>query len=84
VDKDGNVFIPVYGAGRLMVVAASGAVSKLPVAMKFVTNIAVSEARAAIVGSFVNDRPPFSGRVELLPRAALMDLVERNVAAPVR
>jgi gluconolactonase len=84
VDSEGNTFIPIYGSGRMMVVAADGAVSKLQVATKFVTNIAISDTRAVVVGSFINDRPPFAGRVELMPRAALMDLVKRSVVAPLR
>ncbi len=84
VDFEGNTFIPVYGSGKMMVVAASGTVSKVPVATKYVTNIAVSDTRAVIVGSFINDRPPFSGQVDLMPRSALMELVRRNVVSPVK
>jgi sugar lactone lactonase YvrE len=84
VDREGNTFIPVYGSGKMMVVAANGTVSKVPVAMKYVTNIAVSDTRAVIVGSFINDRPPFPGRVELMPRSALLELVRRNVVTPVK
>jgi sugar lactone lactonase YvrE len=83
VDKAGNIFIPVYGSGRMMVVASGGAVSKVPVPMKFVTNIAVSDSRAVIVGSFINDRPPFSGRVEMMTRDALIELAKRNVVSPL-
>lgn len=84
VDKDGNIFIPVYGSSKMMVVTANGAISKVPVPMKFVTNIAVSDTRAVIVGAFMNDRPPFAGRVEMMPRRALIELAKRNVASPVR
>ena len=84
VDKDGYVFVPVYGSGRLLAVAPDGAVSKIPVPMKFVTNVAVSGTRAVIVGPFVNDRPPFPGRVEILPRQQLLDLARRTVVPVVR
>jgi hypothetical protein len=59
-------------------------VSKIPVPMKFVTNVAVSGTRAVIVGPFVNDRPPFPGRVEILPRQQLLDLARRTVVPVVR
>jgi gluconolactonase len=84
VDKAGNTFIPVYGSGKMMVVAANGTISKVPVPMKFVTNIAVSDTRAVIVGAFINDRPPFAGRVEMMSRQALMELVKRHVVSPLR
>jgi len=54
------------------------------VPMKFVTNVAVSGTRAVIVGPFVNDRPPFPGRVEILPRQQLLDLARRTVVPVVR
>jgi sugar lactone lactonase YvrE len=84
VDPDGIVFVPIYGAGRILAVTPDGAVARLPVPMKFVTNIAISGTRAAIVGPFVNDRPPFPGRVEVLPRQLLLDLVKRTAAPAVR
>ena len=84
VDREGYVFIPIYGAGRLLVVAPDGSVSKLPAPVKFVTNIAVSDSQAVIVGAAINDRPPFPGRVELLPRQTLLDLARKNVATPAR
>jgi sugar lactone lactonase YvrE len=79
VDKDGTVFVPVYGSGRVLAVAPDGTVSKLAVATKFVTNIAISGTRVAVVGSFINDAPPFPGRVEILPRQKLLELVKRTV-----
>src|SRR5262249_31351533 len=84
VDRDGVVFVPVYGSGHILAVAPNGTVAKLAVPMKFVTNIAISGTRAAIVGPFVNDRPPFPGRVELLPRQQLLDLVKRSSVSAVR
>jgi sugar lactone lactonase YvrE len=84
VDREGTVFVPVYGAGRILAVAPDGRVSKFPVPMKFVTNIAISGTRAVIVGPFVNDRPPFPGRVELMPRQSLLELVKRTAAPVVR
>jgi sugar lactone lactonase YvrE len=83
VDQAGNVFIAVYGAASMMAVMADGAVSRFPVPMKFVTNVAVSDRRAVVVGAFVNDRPPFSGRVEVLPRAAIIEMARRHVVRPV-
>src|SRR5262249_24955427 len=76
VDKEGTVFVPVYGSGRMLAVSPDGTVSKIPVPMKFVTNIAISDTKAVVVGSFINDAPPFPGRVELLPRQALLELVK--------
>jgi len=84
VDREGYVYIPVYGAGRLMIVAPDGTVSKVPVSLKFVTNIAVSGGQAVIVGAEVNDRPPFPGRVDLLPRHALLEMARKHVATPAR
>jgi sugar lactone lactonase YvrE len=84
VDRDGTVFVPIYGAGRILAVAPDGAVSKLAVPMRFVTNIAISGARAAIVGPFINDQPPFPGRVEILPRQTLLELVKLAVVPAVR
>jgi len=84
VDREGYIFIPVYGSGRMMVVAPSGLVSKVVVPMKFVTNVAVSDTQAVIVGAFINDQPPFPGRVELIPRQALLDLARQNVVSPAR
>jgi sugar lactone lactonase YvrE len=84
VDRDGTIFVPVYGAGRIMAVAPDGTVSKLAVPMKFVTNIAISDTRAVVVGPFVNDQPPFPGRVEVMPRQTLLDLAKRNAAPGVR
>jgi len=66
----------------MLAVAPDGTVSKLVVPMKFVTNIAISDARAVIVGAFVNDAPPYPGRVEMLPRQTLIELVKR-MAVPV-
>ena len=84
VDREGYVYIPVYGSGRMMVVAPNGTVSKVPVPVKFVTNIAVSDTQAVIVGAAINDRPPFPGRVELLPRQSLLELARKSVATPAR
>jgi sugar lactone lactonase YvrE len=84
VDREGTVLVPVYGAGRILAVAPDGMVGKLAVPMKFVTNVAISGTRAAIVGPFVNDRPPFTGRVELLPRQDLLDLAKRSATPAVR
>jgi len=84
VDREGYVFIPVYGAGRMMVIAPNGAVSKFAVPMKFVTNIAISDTQAVIVGAFANDRPPFPGRVEMMPRQAILELAKQNAVSPLR
>ncbi|MBO0763964.1 MAG: fused MFS/spermidine synthase [Hyphomicrobiaceae bacterium] len=84
VDREGTIFIPVYGSGRMLAVASDGTVSKLTVRTKFVTNIAISAANAAVVGAFANDRPGLPGWVEVLPRQTLLALVKRTVVAPVR
>jgi sugar lactone lactonase YvrE len=84
VDRDGIIFIPIYGSGRMLAVAPDGTVSKLAVPMKFVTNIAISGPRAAVVGAFANDQPGLPGRVEILPRQTLLDIVKRTVVPPLR
>jgi sugar lactone lactonase YvrE len=84
IDHEGNTYIPVYGAGHVMVVMAGGETKKLPVAMKFVTNIAVSGARLAVVGAFANDRAPYPGRVEVLPRQEFLEKGAGNASAPRR
>jgi sugar lactone lactonase YvrE len=84
VDREGYVFIPVYGAGRLMAVTPDGKVSKLAVPTRFVTNIAISGARAVIVGAFANDAPPHPGRVEILPRQTLIELAKGMVVPALR
>jgi hypothetical protein len=52
--------------------------------MKFVTNIAVSATRAVIVGASINDRPPFTGLVQMMPRDALIEQAKRHVLEPLR
>jgi hypothetical protein len=52
--------------------------------MKFVTNIAISGTRAVVVGPFINDQPPFPGRVEILPRQTLLELAKRAAVPAVR
>jgi sugar lactone lactonase YvrE len=84
VDRDGTVFVPVYGSGRMLAVAPDGTVSKLTVRTRFVTNIAISGTTAAIVGAFANDRPGLPGWVEVLPRRTLLALVKKTAVAPVR
>jgi sugar lactone lactonase YvrE len=84
VDRDGTIFIPVYGSGRMLAVAPDGTVSKLAVRTKFVTNIAISGTSAAVVGAFANDQPSLPGWVEVLPRQTLLALVKRTVVAPLR
>jgi sugar lactone lactonase YvrE len=76
VDREGYVLVSIYGAGRIMAVAPDGTVSKIGVPMKFVTNVAISGTRAVVVGAFVNDVPPFPGRVQILPRQALLEMVK--------
>jgi sugar lactone lactonase YvrE len=84
VDRDGTVFVPVYGSGRMLAVAPNGDVSKIAVPTRFVTNIAIAGSRAAIVGAFANDIPQLPGQVEILPRQALLELVQRTVMPGVR
>jgi sugar lactone lactonase YvrE len=84
LDPDGNVFIAIYGASRIMVVMATGQVARISVPMQFVTNIAASTSRVVIVGSFANDRPPFAGKVQIVSRRELLDEARQNVVAPLR
>jgi sugar lactone lactonase YvrE len=84
VDGAGNIFVPVYGAGMMLAVMADGSVARIPVPMKFVTNIAVSATRAVIVGASINDRPPFTGLVQMMPRDALIEQAKRHVLEPLR
>jgi sugar lactone lactonase YvrE len=84
VDRDGIVFVPIYGSGRILAVAPDGTVSKMTVATRFVTNIAISTDKAVVVGAFANDQPPYPGRVAVLPRQTLLDLVKRTVVPAAR
>jgi sugar lactone lactonase YvrE len=66
----GDIYIPLYGAGRLFVIKADGEVRTHTVPMKYVTNIAISKTLAAVVGAFVNDRMPFPGKVQIYRKDA--------------
>jgi len=69
VAPDGTLWVAEYGAGRLHAWrAGEGLVATLAVPAPFVTNIAFGpEGLAAITAPIVNDRPPFPGRVWVVP-----------------
>lgn len=79
VDRDGTVFVPVYGSGRILAVRPEGIVSKLRVPTRFITNIAISGDLVAVVGTYINNRYPFPGRVQVMARAKLMQAVRGAV-----
>jgi gluconolactonase len=66
---DGALYVCLYGEGRILKLSRAGAlVASIPVGIPFLTNIAFkADGAAAIVGSFVNDRPPFLGEVRIGP-----------------
>jgi sugar lactone lactonase YvrE len=84
MDANGDVYIPVYGAGALLVVKKNGAVRSRSVPIKYVTNIAISKKLAAIVGAAINDRPPFSGKVLIYPKDAFVKGFSKTSLRPSR
>ncbi|MFZ4603116.1 MAG: SMP-30/gluconolactonase/LRE family protein [Caulobacterales bacterium] len=68
---NGDLVVAVYGEGRLLQIAPNGKLRRvIPVPFRYVTNIAFAPSGdAAIVGSLINDQPPFPGQVILLPAA---------------
>jgi len=74
-DTNGDVYVAIYGAGRIFRIEESGRVMALSVAVKFVTNIALSRDLLVTVGAHVNNAPPFPGEVTLMPRATMTRLL---------
>jgi sugar lactone lactonase YvrE len=70
-DADGNVYVAVYGAGMLLIVSPDGSVREHVVDTPFVTNVAIAGDTAAVVGAYINDMPPYPGKVAILPRRGL-------------
>ena len=72
---DGTLWVAEYGAGRLHGWReGEGLVATLPVPAPFVTNIAFGPGGlAAITAPIVNDRPPFPGRVWVVPADRLTE-----------
>ena len=68
---NGDLVVAVYGEGRLLQIAPNGKLRRvIPVPFRYVTNIAFApNGDAAVVGSLINDQPPFPGQVILLPAA---------------
>ncbi|HET7410590.1 MAG TPA: SMP-30/gluconolactonase/LRE family protein [Paracoccaceae bacterium] len=69
IAPDGTLWVAEYGAGRLHGWReGEGLVATLPVPAPFVTNIAFGpDGLAAITAPIVNDRPPYPGRVWVMP-----------------
>lgn len=69
IAPDGTLWVAEYGAGRLHAWRdGKGLVATVRVPEKFITNIAFGpDGMAAITGSTINDRPPFPGKLRLLP-----------------
>lgn len=78
LDADGNAYVAIYGAGMVLIVGADGSVSEHIVDTPFVTNVAIAGDDAAVVGSYINDVPPFPGKVAILPRKALTGSLHGN------
>lgn len=65
-----RLVVAIYGAGRLIAVDANGHPSAvLEAPARFVTNVAASQRRVAVVGAHDNRMPPFPGAIEILPRS---------------
>jgi sugar lactone lactonase YvrE len=69
---NGDLVVAIYGEGRLLQIDPNGRLRRIiPTPFPYVTNIAFApNGDAAIVGSFVNNKPPFQGQVIVLPAAA--------------
>ena len=66
VDAAGNVYVPEYGAGRILVFSPQGhRLSAVRVEVQFVTNLAIDRGERTIVvtGAYDNRVPPFPGAV---------------------
>ncbi len=73
IAPDGTLWVAEYGAGRLLAwTPERGLVESVAVPAPYVTNVAFGpDGLAAVVGSFINDRPPLPGAVWVLPAAEL-------------
>lgn len=68
---NGDIVVALYGEGRLIQIDPQGRLRRvIPVPFPYVTNVAFApNGDAAVVGAFINDRPPFRGQVIRLPAA---------------
>lgn len=66
---NGDLVVAIYGEARLLQITPAGKLRReIPVPFQYVTNIAFApDGSAAVVGSFINDTPPFPGQVIRLP-----------------
>lgn len=62
---NGEIIVALYGEGRLLRLDADGRyLGEIKVPAPFVTNVAFDDqGRAAVVGAFVNNQPPYLGGV---------------------
>lgn len=69
---DGALYVCLYGEGRILKLSREGALlASLAVGIPYLTNIAFkADGTPAIVGAFVNDRPPFQGQMRIGPLPA--------------
>ncbi|MGE0630496.1 MAG: SMP-30/gluconolactonase/LRE family protein, partial [Hyphomicrobiaceae bacterium] len=68
IRNDGSLLIAIYGAGRVIALEKGKPPRVLRVPMKFVTNMAATPEKVAVVGSYVNDRLPLTGEVQIWDR----------------
>jgi gluconolactonase len=65
---DGNLYVAVYGEGRLLKLSPQGdLLGSTDVPARYVTNVAFGEPGVAVTGAFDNRTPPFPGEVRILP-----------------
>ncbi|MBU6374323.1 MAG: SMP-30/gluconolactonase/LRE family protein [Alphaproteobacteria bacterium] len=69
---NGDLVVAIYGESRLLQLTPEGKLRRvIPTPFQYVTNIAFApDGSAAVVGSFINDQPPFPGQVIRLPPEA--------------
>jgi gluconolactonase len=70
---NGDVYVCLYGEGRILRLASDGSLrTSIPVSTRYVTNIAFAvDGSAAVTGAHDNMTPPFPGRVTRLAPAVL-------------
>jgi gluconolactonase len=72
VGPDGNLYVALYGEGRILRLSKDGALlGSTDTGLPYNTNLAFGpDGKAAVTGAFENDTPPFPGEVrwlDLLP-----------------
>jgi gluconolactonase len=70
---DGNLYVAIYGAGRILRITPNGALAgHIETPARFVTNLSFDDSGGALTtGVFENMQPPFPGEVRYFPPARL-------------